>query len=1088
MLLPELRRLDPVSKIAALHRTSRFPQGRQTPGTVANSPKVVSYWDAERGLVLDIPVGSTPLEGRLSDLLARQSVGSLRDRLTLARQIGLEIHRLHESSTLHRGICAESIQIDAKMQPRLSPPPDTASFGGNACDPEFCPPELFGSTTVALPSGMALAEDALRQSGYDLDPRRIDVYQLGVTLCRLLTGESIFAYRYRPATKARVPAVARALLARLLGEPVSDHDCPDQGATQPITDCDEALRALKGIIDRSESAVSPEWMQETPGHGMAVGPASETPHTSPRVGTAAAPSSLGESQPPTQLGHFKVLERIGHGGMGDVYRGYDESLDRHVAIKVLRAELGRDANFVRRFQAEASTVARINHPNVVPIHAVGQDAGCHYFVMSLIDGEALSRRLAGGNRLRADDSLDIVEQCLEGLSAAHAQGLVHRDIKPGNVLLERTTGRVLVVDFGLVRRLGSGDSPTASGVVLGTVDYIAPEQAHGGGIDGRADIYAVGVMLYQMLAGRLPFQAETPTAMIFQHAYEDPTPLEEAANEVPPALAAVVARMMAKDPAQRYPTCQAALADLRIVRAGGMPAVATLAPAGTDQGTITGLPSDAELAECEEQCRQLSALRQQQREALLAIEAELTAATTSPTQASQASDGIQESGCRASLAELQIEADERRRQLADIEERLAKAEAALEALRKRRRGSRTPRFQRPDGKLLGYRGCRRIASTLIALLLAAGTLVTLKVVLNRQSLLPPRPKLLADRIRTEANDFVVDIYHNGEKVPRNKRHLVVETFGATGEEIDASIREGDWIVFNVVNNRFRWDGLHYFAAIGLLDRRTLGFSSDVNSGEWSSCDDPSDVPRFIADRDYLAATPVQLCDISSGGTPEPMTDMAAEWEVEPIWGQSRNTWIKFVPGRKKTPEIQTTATEQPTALPPTDAKVPEVQPPASTLPIVARAIHTVTQHFVVEVYHNGRRVDDRHRQMTNDIYGAAAEKIDLDVRKGDWVVFNVANNRLRGENSAYFAAQGMTDDSTVGFTTERSTGQWSCCDDPAEVRRFIAERDHLATNAPEAVENSWEAGEENLRSLVSDWQGQPIWGTSKNTWIKFIAR
>ena len=159
-------------------------------------------------------------------------------------------------------------------------------------------------------------------------------------------------------------------------------------------------------------------------------------------------------------------------------------------------------------------------------------------------------------------------QCLAGLGAAHQAGLIHRDVKPGNVLLDAATGRALVADFGLVKTAGDGHGMTATGVVLGTVDYIAPEQARGRPVDGRADLYALGVLAFQMLSGRLPFRAETPSAMIFQHAYETPPPLREVAPNVPGPLAAVVDRLMAKDPAARHQSCEDVLEDLRRFRAG----------------------------------------------------------------------------------------------------------------------------------------------------------------------------------------------------------------------------------------------------------------------------------------------------------------------------------------------------------------------------------------------------------------------------------------------------------------------------------------------------------------------------------------
>ena len=165
--------------------------------------------------------------------------------------------------------------------------------------------------------------------------------------------------------------------------------------------------------------------------------------------------------------------------MGDVYLGYEEALQRRWPSRCLPAELGRDEDFVRRFHAEATAVAKLTHPNIVPIYFIGQDAGCHFFAMQYVEGESLDRLLARRSRLGVDETLDVLGQCLAGLGAAHQAGLVHRDVKPGNVLLDAKTGRALVADFGLVKTAGDGHGMTATGVVLGTLDYIAPEQARG---------------------------------------------------------------------------------------------------------------------------------------------------------------------------------------------------------------------------------------------------------------------------------------------------------------------------------------------------------------------------------------------------------------------------------------------------------------------------------------------------------------------------------------------------------------------------------------------------------------------------------
>ena len=180
---------------------------------------------------------------------------------------------------------------------------------------------------------------------------------------------------------------------------------------------------------------------------------------------------------------------------------------------------------MRRFHAEAAAAAKLTHPNVVPIYFIGEDAGHHFFAMQYVEGESLADLLARRGNSSVGETLAIIEQVLAGLAAAHAQGLVHRDIKPANILLDAATTPALLVDFGLVKRIAGGDNKTATGIIMGTVDYLSPEQGRGKPVDARSDLYSVGVLLYRMLSGRLPFTADSPTAMIFQHVYEPPVPL-----------------------------------------------------------------------------------------------------------------------------------------------------------------------------------------------------------------------------------------------------------------------------------------------------------------------------------------------------------------------------------------------------------------------------------------------------------------------------------------------------------------------------------------------------------------------------------
>ena len=486
----------------------------------------------------------------LTQLLPPGVIWSLEESLRLVQRLTVQLEALHASGRIHRAIAMDTVQMDDQMRPQLSPSPSRRRFGGECSDPEFCPPELAQGDALELPEQTAVAAEVLQAQGHLFDPRRIDVYQLGTLLCRLLTGESVAAYMFTARIKRAVPTAARSLLERMLGYDANDR----------LSDASSLVAALEELgVPASRPVESPS-LHETPPHGSALGLSNDTPPE----GRPAV--ELVEELPFEHLGHYRILARIGRGGMGDVYRGYDESLEREVAIKVLPAELARQADFIHRFRAEAMAAAKIGHPNVVPIFFIGEDAGHHFFVMQYIRGQTLSSRLASCGRLEVQEAVAVVEQCLRGLDAAHALGLIHRDVKPGNILLDQSTGRAMLVDFGLVRRIDDNARMTATGMVMGTVDYISPEQARGHAVDGRADLYSVGVLFYQVLSGRLPFVGEAPTAMLFQHAYEKPLPLEQVAPGLPEPLMTIVARLMAKDPAQRYQTASEVLADLQSFR------------------------------------------------------------------------------------------------------------------------------------------------------------------------------------------------------------------------------------------------------------------------------------------------------------------------------------------------------------------------------------------------------------------------------------------------------------------------------------------------------------------------------------------
>src|SRR5437773_8517998 len=254
--------------------------------------------------------------------------------------------------------------------------------------------------------------------------------------------------------------------------------------------------------------------------------------------------------------HYELDSEIGRGGMGIVYRARDRRLKRTVAIKVLPPELAFRSEIKTRFLREAETAAQLNHPNIVPIYTVDEAQGLVFFEMAFVSGENLAKRLHDRGVLPVNEVRRLLRDVADALAYAHERGVVHRDIKPDNILVDAETGRPMVTDFGIARAVSDSDSRlTATGMAIGTPAYMSPEQAAGERtIDGRSDIYALGIVAYQMLAGEPPFSAASTPAMLVKHISERPTPIEQRRADMPPDLARAVMVMLEKDPANRFAT------------------------------------------------------------------------------------------------------------------------------------------------------------------------------------------------------------------------------------------------------------------------------------------------------------------------------------------------------------------------------------------------------------------------------------------------------------------------------------------------------------------------------------------------------
>jgi serine/threonine protein kinase/Tol biopolymer transport system component len=495
-------------------------------------------------------------DGRLFLAMAFCEGETLRDRIDrgplppaeaadTAAQVAAALAAAHERGIVHRDVKPGNIMVGSAGRVKL------VDFGiARSVDQS----RLTRAGTV-VGTATYMAPELFRGEPAD---HRADIWSLGVVLFEMLTGELPFDGRDgNELIQALLQRPPRPIHAFVSGVPPALQRIIDRAlAKSPAeryTHIGEMRWALETALD--ETGGAEETVVDLPRRASRPGP----PGDNERTARMATTSLTG-----TTISRYEVLEPIGGGGMGVVYKALDTRLGRTVALKFLPPELTRDPEAKERFLQEARAASALDHPNVCTIHEIGEtDEDQLYLAMACYDGETLRRRIERGP-LPLDEATDVAKQVAQGLAKAHRQGIVHRDVKPANVMLT-SDGMVKILDFGLAKLAGTAVL-TRMGISLGTPAYMSPEQARGEEVDARADVWSLGVMLYEMIAGRRPFPGDNDQAVLYGLLNEAPKPLSSLRVDVPTELERIVARMLAKDPAERYPSMADVIADLRKLR------------------------------------------------------------------------------------------------------------------------------------------------------------------------------------------------------------------------------------------------------------------------------------------------------------------------------------------------------------------------------------------------------------------------------------------------------------------------------------------------------------------------------------------
>jgi formylglycine-generating enzyme required for sulfatase activity len=331
--------------------------------------------------------------------------------------------------------------------------------------------------------------------------------------------------------------------------------CPSCGATVQAgaTTCPSCLQPVSNSTDSASAVTVPRFSPPVSAAPVS-GPTSPTPGSFPRPGSSEEGRARLDRELQAALGpQYRVEDRLGEGGFAVVFLVRDLSLGRRLAVKVLSPDMALSRTGLERFHREAEAIAQLSHPNIVPLHFAGQHGDLVYLAMAFVEGETVAERLARDGALPIADAIRIFREVASALDLAHRQGIVHRDIKPANILLERETGRALVTDFG-VARVASAENLTSAGLVVGTPAYFSPEQVGGMPSDGRSDLYSLGLVAYEMLAGSLPFGSPVTQETLIRRLAGPPEPIRQRRPDVPEELDAVVMRCLEPGPENRFQT------------------------------------------------------------------------------------------------------------------------------------------------------------------------------------------------------------------------------------------------------------------------------------------------------------------------------------------------------------------------------------------------------------------------------------------------------------------------------------------------------------------------------------------------------